>query len=226
MLKLRFWITAAILAGTLTARCKQQGTQKADAVSAISSQVHAGNASQAAKPADQTIATWRELKNSYGWSIRFPRNWTANAIGDEEPATYESPDFAGPNDCYKQGLPCAGFQIDAMPWQQDDISRQTPKEYLGGGSDPDFIRQGPICLDGHVGYQVFYLAKNIGGWSHPEPVREIAVKHNGKMLTIIYSENAKDNEAIRSPQDWKLAPVFEQILSTFRFTDDKREDCK
>src|SRR5271154_5569053 len=47
---------------------------------------------------DLDLAHWSTLKNKYGWTIRYPKNWVPDSGGDTTAETSGIVDFSGPWD--------------------------------------------------------------------------------------------------------------------------------
>lgn len=184
-------------------------------------QVDAGNSSSGhdvAGPKDSPqksdqapgVFHWQELKNQFGWEIRFPKDWEAWGHGTDTPDAEadDQPEINGPRGCMESGARCGGFQVIFPHY---DYCKLSPRAFLlGGGSGAKIFTQGEIRVGDSLGYEVVSLDKD-------GPVRVIALKRDGMLLTITYSENDRDPNAIKLPSDWKFASIFETILSTFTF---------
>ncbi|MGD0506920.1 MAG: PsbP-related protein [Terriglobales bacterium] len=183
---------------------------------------------EAAQNAEADTAQWQGLKNQYGWSIKFPKGWIADAIGGDTDANIsDSPRIWGPAGCNDNGGRCADIGVDAMPRQTDEMSKLTPQEYLfpdGHHSKPVFSQK-ELQIDGSPAYEVCDLTYNVFDWPQGVSGCTVVVKHAGKLLKIGFMEweLGNHNASIRSPSDWKYYHVFEEMLLTFRFIPPKRQ---
>jgi len=177
---------------------------------AVSQASHAGTQNKptsaaAAEPHADTTH-WTLLKNKYGWKIKYPKSWQP----DNNPVTSGLVTFFGPGDCTKER--CASFQVDSEIFQSiNGDDKKSPEQFLGGDRpSTNLFNRRAFEMDGFPAFEV--SAPN-----NPVPTRGIAVKHDGKILLITYSEGGKDNDAIKSPRDWKYVTEFDKILTTLSF---------
>jgi hypothetical protein len=159
---------------------------------------------------DLDTTHWSMLRNKYGWKINFPKTW----VHDDHAETSGQITFYSPSDCVKER--CATFQIDS------EINRGRFKDSLERYLSIDKPRPGLLS---HRKFEIGGLpALDVVGLTKPRPertdlVREIAVKHNGRILKITYSEGGKDRDTTKSPADWKYVAIFDKILGTLSFYD-------
>jgi hypothetical protein len=158
------------------------------------------------KMSNDSAAHWQELKNKWGWTIRFPKDWEVWAVGEDTPETGDNVWIQGPKGCFEAGERCGFIEVQLLP-----------EDYWLRYRKANSASQAELQVDGFPAYKNIGLAKNVGGWPQGEPVETIVVNHKDEVLSILYSEDAKDRAAIRSASDWKLAPVFNKVLSTFSF---------
>lgn len=171
-----------------------------------------------AQASDSDTAQWQELRNKWGWKIRFPKDWEAIGHGEDTPETDHGLILQSPSACYEAGERCGFVQIDSMPLQADSISKLSPREFLLRRlDDSKLLTQGETRVGEHVAYHILVLEQRRAGFPQGKPMQLIALKRGGKILQISYTEDAKDRAAITSPSDWKLVPIFEKMLSTFSF---------
>jgi len=166
------------------------------------------------------VSKWQPLKNKYGWQIKYPKDWYATSNSDSVTAKTSSlVEIGGPKGCpYAVHQRCALIQIDAMAGQGAAFSNNSIDHYLGFNSNvghPVFSERNFVLGGLPAGEVTFLVEAGV--------TREIAVKHEGKMLTITYLENTNiivdhDKEVpVKSPADWKFADVFDKVLSNMSF---------
>ena len=156
---------------------------------------------------DLDTSHWNTLKNKYGWTIKYPQDWNP----DDHATTSGQVSFYGPGNCATER--CAGFQVDAEIFQGD--VKISPEEYLGANkASSNLFNQKTIGLDGFPAVDACYYTSGLNG---RQPVREIAVKHHGRIVLITYSEGGKNKDAIKSPDDWRYVTTFDKILATITF---------
>lgn len=174
-----------------------------------------------AQTGDSDTAQWQELKNKWGWKVKFPNNWEAYAVGEDTTETGDGVGIQGPKRCYPAGERCAHVGIGVNPLESDSIANLNPRDYLLKQIHELYkrklISEGETRVAGFPAYEIFFLQQNEGGWPQGKPYHLIAVKRESKILTISYYEDTKDRATINSPADWKLVPIFEKMLSTFSF---------
>ncbi len=166
---------------------------------------------------------WNALVNEYGWSIKYPSSWEAYGMHDNTAEEEEGPIIQGPKNCFDGGLRCGTIQIDSMGERTiAEFSNLTPKQYLFeyrlkylAGK---LLAQRALQVGGESAYEITFLQTNAGGYPNGQVAKTIAINHKGVMYTIGYYEDFKDRSAIKSADDWTLTTLFEQIISTFRFT--------
>jgi hypothetical protein len=161
----------------------------------------------------------KKLRNKWGWKIRFPKDWEADADGEDTAETGDGVGIEGPKGCYQADARCGYVAIDSMPLQTQSLSELSPKQYLLKNElyNRKLVREGETRVAGFPAYEIFFLQQNQGGWPDGMPWHLIAVKREGKILRLLYHEDAKHRSTIKSPDDWKLVPIFEKMLSTFSF---------
>ena len=159
---------------------------------------------------DLDLAHWSTLRNKYGWKIKYPKNWVADSAGDVTAETSGIVDFSGPWDCAKER--CVVLQIDS------EILRDEFKDSLERYLDVDKLRpylisQRKFEVSDFPALEVDFRCSAALG-AIEVPCRQIAIKHNGRILRISYSEQGSDRNTIKSPSDWKYIAIFDKMLTT------------
>ncbi len=169
---------------------------------------------------------WKTLKNSNGWKIEYPTDWLVYSPGyppaTPNPETDEGVVIQGPNNCFENGQRCGTFALSLRD-QTDQASLHSPEQFLlnelAAGSHRKLLAQSETTIGGLPGYSITYNQTNMEFFPNGEIFREIAVGNGNKMLVISINEDYKDRTVIKSIADWKLTPLFDQIISTLKFTD-------
>ncbi len=113
---------------------------------------------------------------------------------------------------------CAFIQIDTAPGQDVSMSKQSPEEFLGFGQ----THSGQLFSERSFKLGGLPAAESTGFVNGQGATRDIAAKHEGKILIITYIENTniivdRDKEIVKSPADWKYKAVFDKMLDTMSF---------
>jgi hypothetical protein len=157
--------------------------------------------------------------------MRYPPDWedaTETFYGED--LTFETSDFVyiqGPRNCYTEAVGCALVGIRRYSRNTAD-SEGTLEEYFGmnhpGGGSTEYLKRTRITLAGESALDVCSRGNSDGKVS---VIRQIVFKHNGYLFEISYRETVNSKKAtleIKTPQDWKYAAIFEQMLTTFSFS--------
>lgn len=176
------------------------------------------------KSTDSMDTNWNTLTNKFGWSLKYPSNWTA--VSPSAPPTTVKPEdgegvtIQGPPNCYQNKQHCGTFQIDARSAEGQTFSATTPQEFLmkyQTSPDQKIISQGSIMVGPYSGYQIVFNQTNAGGYPNGRLQKEIALIQNGKIYQIDLNDDLGDNTTIKSVSGWTLTPTFNQILATLKF---------
>lgn len=170
-------------------------------------------------------SAWKTLRNKHGWTIKSPPDW--KVFSPSAPPTPVEPEygigvvFQGPDGCFDSGLRC-GFLTVFFDSKNFEDPLMTPKKFLLEsssfvGGNRKLLAQKKVKIAGIDGYEITYLQTNLYGHPNGQVEKRIALLHDDRMFTIYYYEDYSDRLIIKSTDDWKLVPVFDTMLSTFRF---------
>src|SRR5216684_2747712 len=172
-------------------------------------------------------SNWQTLNNKHGWSVQYPPSWQAESVGGDadKPEDAFQPILQGPKGCNERGGECGSIQLGSG-WRSLD-SRQaalSAKEALleaVGDSRFILLQQGEAVLGGQPAYFVVYRMKLYGGYPNGVIFKQVETKYRNHAYFIVFNEEGKNRavvSAINSPEGWALNPIFEAILSSFKFT--------
>ena len=160
---------------------------------------------------------WKILINHFGWSIQYPGNWALDE-GDGLPA----PASAG---AVLYGTIDAEKLHQQMSWVAIHHVRAfnqkySLKEIVEGthGSSPALRTKGghETKIAGFPAYDEIVTEQPLSGQAGSFVLRKIAINKNGELFEIEYNEGGTGTFIGR--EEWKYEKVFNEMLSTFRFT--------
>jgi len=173
---------------------------------------------------DLEVASWKSFQSKNGWQVRLPQGWQPYTEQGDNPEEDDPVMIEGPSGCEDKKRRCAEIEIEAMPFQANNFSAVSPRQYLLGKtiveSDPKYLSVTESTIGGQPACEAVRLSQRYGNWWQLYPIHEVVVKHGGEILKITYSEtsaNTYEAALIQFPRQWKLHPVFEKILTTFSF---------
>ena len=192
------------------------------ATSGISISTPTSSAATATEPTSIDTSTWKSFINSYGWGIKQPPDWGVGSLGDSNPEDANSAIFQSPYTCWGAGERCGTFQVTVTPERSASLSTTSPEDYLLEYNAPPArdmrLTTGSSVVDGQPAYEITYLVPGMDSEPSGVVIDEIAVSYENNMYDITYYEESRDNSMSDSPSDWKLAPIFRTMLSSFIFT--------
>lgn len=159
---------------------------------------------------------WLQLRNRYGWKIRYPADWGATGHGYTEPANDDAPTISGPTNCYEQR--CGNAQIQVRIFKPtDEVAKLTACELVrravSTGAKVSSTRE--LKVAGVSACEIIFT-------SNYTLNRYIEFKHRNHYFHVAYWEEGKASIGeIRSAADWRLVDIFDQMMDTFSFTDEK-----
>ena len=159
---------------------------------------------------------WVQLRNRYGWEIRYPADWGATGHGYTKPADDDAPTIGGPKGCYDQRCGNVQIQVETLK-PTDKIAKLTACELvrrdLSTGAAVSSTRE--LEVAGVPACEIIFT-------SNYTLNRYIAFKYRNQSFLVAYWEDGKASiTEIKSPADWKFVEVFDKMMSTFSFTDGK-----
>lgn len=161
-------------------------------------------------------ADWKTYTNTaYKYSVKYPADWSITAKGDSEISTFPAPYLNSP--CvFDSGDLCSQIYIQTSP--ADPSHMYDPSFIISlTGSNPDKVSHKIEMTVGNEPAQGFeYFQANYG--ESGRLVYVVVTNHHNTKYTITYEESQK-NIKFSSSSDWKRKMLFDQILSTFKFTD-------
>jgi len=180
------------------------------------------------------VSAWKTLTNKYSWSVKYPASWDAEGDGGESPENDIEASLQGPRGCFEQDRECGYLSVGiwAGSINPNDKTRTlaalSPKAFILATAFPTppspdrvLMEQGDLLIDGAPAYYVLFRQKNFENYPNGIIMKKIEVKTQGKLYSISYYETAKNKPliaSIGSPNDWQLNPIFEEIISTIRFS--------
>lgn len=178
-------------------------------------------------------SNWKKLSNRYGWSLRYPNSWEAHGHEDEAARSDVEPYIQGPQGCYEQSQECGYLSVGI--WfgsvspnaKTQSLSDLNAKEFLLATEfpvppDPNraMLEAGDLTVDGVPGYYIVFRQKNFEAYPNGIIMKRVEIKYHGKFYGIAYYEAGKNKafiSQINSPSEWRLNPIFEQIVSSIKF---------
>jgi len=168
-------------------------------------------------PTPEPTADWKIYTNTkYGYSIKYPSEWTVEAMVGIPVETFEEPVISGPPNADIQGQMFIEVRL------KDE--RNTPKEAfekersLGGILET--ITEETTTFAGYDAYKTTVRYKQ-EGYKYGVVTKAIYLIKDDYLHKIFYSEwhRAKD---IQSLDDWTIGATFDLMLSTFKFLEETK----
>jgi len=179
-----------------------------------------------ATPTPDPTANWKRYINSkYSYSIKYPNDWQITIIGGVPEDISEGPVFQTPN-CIEQGIRCATLQITTndlrnSPYETFDSGKYYNSQY-GSVQNPNITVEGEQKITFHgipAMEKVFWQNVRIDH-INPELYKYVVFVENKTAYIIsLYEGYYNDDYNIKSLSDWQNHTTFNQILSSFEFTD-------
>ncbi len=162
------------------------------------------------EPAD--ISNWKSFNSSYEYSIKYPVGWTVGAPGGASPEDIPEPVFDSPCN-YDKGDRCLQMFISSDKYDPKGSGDKFSPSFIIGSADKT-QNQINLTVDGESAIGFNYFQGNYIGtrWQYV-----VVFTHNSMKYTLTYEESQKGVGVI-TPADWKNKQLFDQILSTFKFT--------
>lgn len=152
-----------------------------------------------------------------GISLEYPAAW---AVREEEHYGKFAPAFVSPVGCDQPGQRCGELIIsrrELSSWGPNTKLEETFA--LDEGVDSVKITDELIVGGERAVRRVAWEANYQGRFGEEGLVRKyVRLLHKDYVYKILYWEEAAD-EPLRSAKDWQLDPIFDHMLSTFRFLD-------
>jgi hypothetical protein len=169
-----------------------------------------GNSTSQPVSTPDPTADWQTYTNEkYGYSFKYPSDWKVEAENGEDPTTTFSPSFSSPCNFNNDGR-CTNLTL-ALGGKYKEGQNL---EYYFNINIQDIVSKRDIVVGGEKALEIkYHLAKEYVG-HEGEPAIEIKAIHNKNVLTIQYGEQQST-----SLSELKYENIFDQILSTFKFTD-------
>ena len=162
-------------------------------------------------PTPNPTANWKTYTNTiYKYSLRYPQNWNVSAIANSDPTTAQEPVFNSLCD-YNSGDLCQQFFVNVTKvTNSSDLEPNIVITSNDTQTDKQDLKVDGQNAKSFVLYQPNYGTN--GGLSY-----FVITNFNGYKYTIFYRESLK-NKDFKTSSDWQNKQEFDQILSTFKFT--------
>mgnify|MGYP001580800908 FL=1 len=178
-------------------------------------------------PTTDPRANWKTIKNTaFSWEIKYPSDWEIlTPVCDLPAGECSNVMMRGTNifngECSDPKLRCGNLSVEVVvPHTGNVTATMSAKQYIESfnPSIPIVEPSTEVIINGETGYQ--QTVQNFPGSS--AITRTITILHNGKVYYLGMTEGYyHDNYNIHTTNDWKLLSIFNQILSTFKFLDDR-----
>lgn len=146
-------------------------------------------------------ANWKTYTNTkYGYTLMYPQEWQILTPGLSDATTSSLPTINSPCELTTE-LVCSQIVVNINEKLEapNTISNKTNTKLDNKDATAFQISQPNVNGNGMLRYAV-------------------ETKQNNYTYTITYSETQKDGHFITDMNDWKNKKIFDQILSTFKFT--------
>lgn len=166
-------------------------------------------------PTPDVTANWKTYTNTaYNYLVKYPLDWEIAVKGDADASTFDAPYLESPCN-YDSGQLCSQMQIETGTY--DPNKKFEPNFIINlTGSKPDKISNTTSTTVGGEEAQGFeYFQSNYGDSGRLLYV--IVTNHKNTKYVFTYVESQK-NRTFQTGVDWQNKKIFNQILSTFQFT--------
>lgn len=167
-------------------------------------------------------SNWQTFDSAYGYTIKYPESWTANAPGWADPTLFNNPVFNSPCN-YNEGDRCMQVFVSSVPYGPDtdpnmgyemidETNKFMPNFIINTSDKTDNVEA--LKVDGVEARGFEYFQSQYFGtrWLYV-----VVFDRNNVRYTITYEEQQKDKGVI-TPNDWENKKVFDTMISTFKFT--------
>lgn len=177
-------------------------------------------ASPSAMPTVDPTANWKIYRNTaFQYELKYPNDWAIAIKGDADEATFPAPYFNSQCNNDKGDI-CSQILISTSLFDEKNIYE--PNFIINStGQNPDKVSNEKMIKVGGVEAKSFdfWQSNYARGDGKFGRLLNVVVFNNGKTkFTITYEESQMGNE-IKSSVDRKNINIFDQILSTFKFTE-------
>jgi hypothetical protein len=159
-------------------------------------------------------ANWKTYINTtYKYSLKYPLDWKVEGEGGEDPTKTFAPSFSSTCN-FDSSDRCADLVISLQGGYKEGKNLEY---YFNIGSHigtQDIISKKETVVGGEKALEIEYRLSKVNIGHENEPEIEIHAIHNNNVLLIQYGEQQKT-----SFSELKYVDIFNQILSTFKFTD-------
>jgi hypothetical protein len=180
-------------------------------------------ATQATKPATSKVVQtndptvdWQTYTNTaYKYNLKYPKEWVLETKGGAIAKTFPAPAFNSPCN-FNAGDVCSQVFIEINSAEAGNFD---PGFIMQPGSGDTVSNKINTKIDGEnaVGFEYFQANYDHGDGTKGLLRYVYVVNHNNEKFTITYDEEQKGKTMITA-SDWQNKGIFDQILSTFKFT--------
>lgn len=166
-------------------------------------------------PTSDPTADWKTYANTaYNYSVKYPLDWEIAVKGDADASTFDAPYLESPCN-YDSGQLCSQMQIETGTYEPN--KKFEPNFIVNlTGSKPDKVSNTTSTTVGGEEAQGFdYFQSNYGDTGRLLYV--LVTNHKNTKYVFTYVESQK-NRTFQTGVDWQNKKIFDQILSTFKFT--------
>lgn len=147
------------------------------------------------------IANWKTYTNAkYSYTLKYPPEWRILTKGLSDESTSPFPIINSPCELSTESV-CSQVSVSMNEEfrEPNSISNKTNTKLDNEDAIAFEVSQPNVNESGMLLYA-------------------ISVDHNNNKYTLTYSETQKDGHFITNMNNWKNKKIFDQILSTFKFT--------
>jgi len=179
-------------------------------IHSIQNQLAVKQSTPSTAPTTNPMSNWKTYTNTkYLYEIKIPANWTVGTKGGADESTFSSP-VIGNNCKYDSGELCQQFYFEAST----DDGKLEPSFIIS--SNDKVINKKESTINGYKAvefeyFQALYFPS--GRWQY------VIIVGNGKFkYQLNYEENQKGDTISPTNPTWKEKTLFDQIVSTLKFT--------
>lgn len=171
-------------------------------------------------PTPPTVDTkdWKTYDNSgFGYVTKYPANWSFSGDQNSNPLTTSLATFQSDSTCNVTNNLCSIIQIDVE--NNSDKNDLTPILAVNlEGPNPDKItNKSSVKINGENASEFDLFEASLRS-AAGTLIHTVVVNHNGRKYVLSFLESSFGGGSIVDSTKWKNKYVFDQILSTFKFT--------
>jgi hypothetical protein len=170
-------------------------------------------------PSTTTTATdptagWKTYTNTkYGYTLKYPSDWSITTLGNADPSTFPAPNFAGPCDTSSGQISATAQCANLVAGEYDNASALASYKPTTNGQQ--ILSSANQTIAG-LTFLVTDFIQNINYPNEMKARRQYLVAHNGKVFEF-QADETKQSGPVASISNWKNTATFTTIIQSLKF---------